>query len=895
MGIELVTTAYGRPAAEALRDAVAHHKRDDPLRPVTVVVPTNYVGVAARRMLADGTLGPVTARGAGVVGITFVTLYRLAELLGAPRLAGQSRRPVSTPVLAAAVRQALAAEPGLFRDVAEHPSTEQSLVAVHRELSDCTARALDRVAVASPRAADVVRIHRAVRALLAREWFDERDLMDAAIAAVADGSPVLDDLGTIVVYLPQDVSEPAAAMARAIAHHTDIVVVAGRSGVDRADATVDRSLRRLGLTPPTIAPVATPHADRVSSASDADDEVRSVVRAIVDALRDGVPLERMAVLYGSRDPYARLVSEQLDAAGVQHNGAAVRRLAESLMGRTLLALLAIPDRAFRRTDLMGWLASGIVRHHGGNVPTAAYERISRRAGVVGGVAQFSDRLARFAHEQDDQAVKEHDQTDHEPRPDRYEREAKYARGLAAFVVDLSKDLDEQRAGRRWSEKARWAKRLVRDYLADERRRAADGWPDAEQRAADQVEAALDRLAGLDAVEPAPSLAVFRRTLELELDNAVDRVGRLGEGVVVGHVSLGLGLDLERVFVLGLAEGTFPARVREDSLLPDAERLHAGDALALRARRTDDDHRMLLAVLAGTRGERLMTYPRGDLRRSTQRMPSRFLRDTVEALHGRRLSAEDLDRVDAPWCTHVPSFAAGVARTPFPATDQEYRLRDLLEHTDAGEAIATHPMRATDEAFDRALDSTLCRAENRFTRFDGNLSHLPVQSPADPEAVVSPTRLEAWSECPHAYFMQSVLRVEIPERPEEAYEILPKDKGTLVHEALDRFMSEVLARDDGPPAADQPWTDADHVRLHDIGETLCDDYNASGLTGRPVFWERDRRRILADLDTFLLEDDKERAADGLVPVASEFTFGLRGAGTPVEIELSDGRSLRFRGA
>src|SRR5882672_6814322 len=44
--IELITRSYGRAAAEALREVVAAHKRDDPLAPVTVVVPTNYVGVA---------------------------------------------------------------------------------------------------------------------------------------------------------------------------------------------------------------------------------------------------------------------------------------------------------------------------------------------------------------------------------------------------------------------------------------------------------------------------------------------------------------------------------------------------------------------------------------------------------------------------------------------------------------------------------------------------------------------------------------------------------------------------------------------------------------------------------------------------------------------------------
>jgi RecB family exonuclease len=900
MATRLVTTPYGPPAADALRATVAEHKQDDPLRPVTVVVPTNYVGVASRRMLADTTRGPVSDRGVGIVGITFLTLYRLAELLGAPRLAGAQRRPVSTPVIAAAVRRALAAEPGLFRDVAEHPTTEQSLVAVHRELSDCPPRVLDRIAAASPRAADVVRVHRAVRRTLAREWFDERDLMDAAIGAVDDGSAVLGDLGAIVCYLPQDISAPAAALLGALGARTDVVVIAGRTGVDRADAPVVRSLQRLGLSADGngrgAAAVPTPsHATQVVSASDADDEVRAVVRRLVDAVRDGVQLERMAILYGAREPYARLVTEHLDAAGVPHNGAAVRTLAESLLGRSLLALLALPDHGYRRQDVTGLLASGVVRHKGAFVPSAAYARVSRRAGVVGGLGQWSDRLARFAAEQDDEAEAERAQTEHEPRAARYERDAKYARGFAALVRDLEHDLDETTSGRRWSDKTRWAHRLVHDYLAGEQRRARDGWPEAELRAAEQVEAALDRLAGLDGIEAAPTLDVFRRTLELELDGALDRVGRLGEGVLVGHVALALGLDLEQVFVLGLAEGTFPAQVREDSLLPDAERRAAGDALALRAQRADDDHRLLLAVFAGTRGERVLSYPRGDLRRSTQRMPSRFLRDSVEALHGRRLSADELEGLDAPWCTHVPSFAAGIARAAFPANEQEYRLRALLDHTEHGQSVELHPSRATDTAFDRAIDATLSRASHRFTRFDGNLAHLRVASPADPEVVVSPTRLQAWSTCPHSYLMESVLRVEIPERPEELYEMLPIDKGNLVHEALDRFVREVLARDGGPPASNEPWSPDDRARLQVIGAALCDEYEAHGLTGRPVFWARDRRRILTDLDQFLTADDRERATDHLVPIASEFAFGIRDVGEPVEFTLSDGRSLRFRGA
>src|SRR5436853_7315292 len=98
--LQAVTTAYGRAASEQLHAVVARAKRAEPLAPVTVVVPANSVGVAARRRLANV--------GRGVVGVTFLTVYRLAELLGAPGRPGSGRRPVSPPVVASGVAAVLA-------------------------------------------------------------------------------------------------------------------------------------------------------------------------------------------------------------------------------------------------------------------------------------------------------------------------------------------------------------------------------------------------------------------------------------------------------------------------------------------------------------------------------------------------------------------------------------------------------------------------------------------------------------------------------------------------------------------------------------------------------------------------------------------------------------------
>ena len=381
----------------------------------------------------------------------------------------------------------------------------------------------------------------------------------------------------------------------------------------------------------------------------------------------------------------------------------------------------------------------------------------------------------------------------------------------------------------------------------------DAWPDVERQAADKVEAALERLGGLDAVEPAPGLDVFRRTLALELDADLGRVGRLGTGVLVGPIAMGVGLDLDLVVMCGLAEGTFPARVRDDSLLPDADRRATDGALALHASRVDDDHRRYLAALAAA-PRRVLTFPRGDLRRTTERTPSRFVIDTVEALTGERHTADELLTLAAPWLTVVPSFTAGIARVAFPATAQEHRLRVLLDHT-----ARRWPDRATTRC---ATSTSPCTAAStarprvrarpsRASTATSRRSPCPARPP--PTVVVSPTRLEAWAASPFDYLMEQLLRVEISELPEEVWELSALDKGRLVHEILDAFLTEVLARDGGAPGPERAWTAADRARLHELAAEHGARYAAHGLTGRRVFWDRDQRRLLAELDRWLTED------------------------------------------
>ena len=192
----------------------------------------------------------------GLVGVTFVTAYRLAELLGADAMAAAGRRPVSTPVVAAAVRRTLRRSAGWFAAVAEHPTTERRLVEAHRELSDLSDEELAVLAQQSRRAHAVVDVHRSVRAILAEEFHHEQDLARLAAQLVDARPAAANELGAVVIFAPDDLGASRATLLRssatselpvstgALAPLSRSMTIEPSSAADRAPPSMRRLTRR---------------------------------------------------------------------------------------------------------------------------------------------------------------------------------------------------------------------------------------------------------------------------------------------------------------------------------------------------------------------------------------------------------------------------------------------------------------------------------------------------------------------------------------------------------------------------------------------------------------------------------------------------------------------------
>lgn len=802
---------------------------------------------------------------------------------------------MTAPVLAAAVRRTLAEQPEHFGAVSDHHATESALASLSGELANVDDVHLDRIAASGRGPATIIEVHRSVQARLAA-YHDE-----AQVAGVAsrrrDLADALGPHGQMIWYLPSPMSAPLASFLAVVFGLVETAVVIGSTGSAAADRSVDAVCRAVGVEVPNPAePIGEPVADTILSVTDADEEVRAVLRSVVALVEEGVPLDRIGIFHPTPDPYVRILEQQLAAAAIPFNGPSRRRLGDSVAGRTLLNALSLPAQRWRRDLVMALISGAPLRTESGPVRPSAWDRISRTSGVVGGRADWNVKLAHrrsAVQRRLDESRFDDSRTDDSRTDDgtvgiarALERELADIDALAAFLDSLDRSIEAVGEADNWRTMAAAAKALLVSLLGPGHQHAS--WPETEQAGFERVEEVLDRLAELDDVDPFPSRVVFVRALTAELGVARGRSNRFGHGVVHGPLSTAVGQDLDAVFVLGCIEGLLPVARREDAMLSDAARSLAQGQLDLRAGRISDQHRQYLAALAAAPvGRRTLVMPRGSLRGGRAMLPSRWLLDTATAKAGRPIHATDFAQSGPAIVTEVASHASGLRNTGLHASVDDRDLAVVERHVNGGGDAAGHPSAAV---VARGLQARSAREGAHFTEWDGNLAGHPIPSTA--ERPLSPTRLQSWAICGYQYFLGNVLGLDERDDPERMVDISPMDRGTGVHAVLEMFFGERIDRGDVPDP-DEPWTAEDRERLVEIAADVFDEMDRRGRTGRPVRWQITKVDLLTLLDDFLIRDDAHRAATQSRPERVELPFGLGGR-PPVVLDLPDGRSLAFRG-
>ncbi|HLX78607.1 MAG TPA: PD-(D/E)XK nuclease family protein, partial [Acidimicrobiales bacterium] len=829
--------------------------------------------------------GPSGSKGAA--NVRFITLSDLAEDLGGVGCRRGGGFKATRSSLGAAARAALASRPGFLAAVAEDPSTEEEVVAVYEDLRQLGEGAFDLLGRRGRKQSDLAEICQTMRAHLERRCFDDADLFEGAIAAL-DEAGLAGDFGqNLIVQLPERARPAERRLIAALAKRSDLVVHLGVLGDESADApirSIGRALVAEGLSDVSVLPSPKDDglgpdepvfvAERIE-ARDAESEVLAAARLVLDSIERGIPADRIAVLYSSPSTYHQLVADVIDSAGITWSGPSATRVIETATACTLTGLVGLAISGLERDALLAWLRSAPLRDaHGELLPVGSFELVSRRAGVVGGdAAVWRRHLDTFAAELRRGHEEEPEEMDLLPPSERSRRDRRLSgldacRSLVSFINDLEVRLSDLRSARTWSSLVEVSRSALDSYLGGSFERASRS---AFSGADDVVDQVLVELEVLDEVGERADLDTFSRAVDSALERAFAYEGTLAKGIIVDDLAHGIGLDLDLVIVLGAVEGELPGRARSSPLLSASDREAIGLEASTAKAVVERDRRRLLGAMCGT-GRVVLCLRERDAADGRARVRSRFVGDAgrvslaPSAVGALRLvstgQAVAIDRVEL-----VTATLAALRAEPG-GSKKSYLVKDSAS---LAASVAVHA----------------ARRAHAFDRFSG---HVPdgLAFVETVRAGLSPTTLETYAECPFRYFLSRELSLEIVEAPEQRLNIDARDRGSIAHAILERFVEEIIAATtsagDGRAGSKE--------RLEEIADDVFARYERLGLTGARSLWRRERRKLLRVLNEERERDEIRRRGGDSIPVAVEWVFG-GDSDTSVSIELGE-RELVFRG-
>lgn len=390
---------------------------------------------------------------------------------------------------------------------------------------------------------------------------------------------------------------------------------------------------------------------------------------------------------------------------------------------------------------------------------------------------------------------------------------------------------------------------------------------------DQMHAWLDNL---ERAFPTEALSVrdWLPILEAGLANlSIGVIPPTIDQVLVGAIDRSRNPDLKLVLVLGLNEGIFPARPREDALLNELERdalNTAGARLGSNTRRRLG-HEWFYGYIAVTRASQqlVLTYAQTDSR-GNKLNPSPFFTRLAELFP--ELSPQ-------PW-RPPPAFTEveHVSEITAPAIRLAEQVTRHSGNVDAAEVAALLSLPQLTPAITKARQ--LAAAHDQLSPALAERLH-------GPELATSVSALENFAACPFKFFIGHGLRAS--ER--KLFELDARERGSFQHEVLSAFHGELLAeklrwRDLTPDAA--------RVRVRRLGENLLPNYR-NGLMNADAGRRFAAETLLRSLETLIAVLVGWMRDYQFDPALVEVGFGLKNTPWPAwRLELNHGHALLLRG-
>ncbi|MCL2103261.1 MAG: PD-(D/E)XK nuclease family protein, partial [Syntrophorhabdaceae bacterium] len=365
-------------------------------------------------------------------------------------------------------------------------------------------------------------------------------------------------------------------------------------------------------------------------------------------------------------------------------------------------------------------------------------------------------------------------------------------------------------------------RAVREALTRECQVVLDGGQESE-RDCRAVKELFDMLSDLEGIRetPAPWLGV-RETIDWFAALLASRrlfVGKRGgmrarQTVVFGDSINMRGVTADRVLVLSVNEDEFPARMEEDPLLSDDDRMELNrmlarhdlpDALSLRRRGASEEKLLFSLPAASVRKELAFSARRADCAGAVCR-PSRYLLHLMSRFVGPAVFSEKWDTVSGVNVERFPRSTFDALSDTGPLSSRERALAAWR----AGEVSVTPDVNW--RRILRTLHAWSARARGERLYPGGIAVSVPETHSA--------SSLNELARCPYSYLLGVLLRFAPMPEPEEVVSLTFTQQGEIAHEIL-----RILGREAGEGKG---WGDVDAAMKKAVARFARD--NPTGLPG-----------------------------------------------------------------
>ncbi|MBX3066686.1 MAG: PD-(D/E)XK nuclease family protein [Anaerolineae bacterium] len=660
------------------------------------------------------------------------------------------------------------------------------------------------------------------------------------------------------------------------------------------------------------------HAESLTmlEAPDRRREVQSVLRKVKRLIAEGTPPDQIAIVARDLEPYTPYFLENAATYSVPlffNRGAP---LGQNPAVAAFLSLIDLARGQFRRRQVMDALRSPYLKPP--ELTPAqidALDRISRDYVVVRWDWTWYKAIEAAGRAK----VKSDEDIDEEKQQLQAAETEALLNGLKTFFKDITPP--RRNTARQWIV---WLERLIGADPLAERTDDEDGDLPATERSdfglIERVRAgsepdvvgrdlnALRRLklvfaellAACELVDGTTLYAweEFRRDLLNAIDAAtIDpprSANRLGRVMFTSIYAI-RGLPHDHLFVLGLAEGEFPAAAPEDPLYLDTERIELTErGFDLPTRLSSADESSLFYELTALARKTLtLVRPYMD-DRGTEWTPSPYWRAVVDIASGHHERLPLADRLELAECAHPAEYMLALAIK----LGERQRLDDEL--------LGAHSWLSWQQQYasmwlNAQWGRQIERRRGSTAPHDGYTGRLTdpslieyVAAQLGEDRLWSASQLNDYGICPYRFFAKRLLKLEALEEPEEGMNAA--QHGSLIHELLELTYRRIAEENIAIAIGNR---DRALIHLNAVLDELLPDAPFRHGFRETRLWEQEKAQIRRDLVALVSDDFSEdsplrKLLDGVMRynVAQEVGFGSEDQ--PEMVIEGEAGSLRVRG-